>query len=518
MDKFRSIEFSNHPILGDLKIDFCNQSGQAVDTVIIAGENGNGKSTLLNELYQIASCNPINELKFDIERDCDNISLSLHSEKRFGHTSFRIRDNKGTKELFHSSLEDKIYRFKGIFSDVDINFKKTKVEYVRSSTLDSKAESRRSSDDLSQMTKQLLVDIQTQDDTSLAKWYREGRNGSEPESKMQRFTRAYEQMFSDLKYAGVETENGKKEVYFTKNGTKISLDELSSGEKQIVYRGCFLLRDVNSLKGAFVFIDEPEISLHPYWQMKIMQYYKGIFTDDKGIQTSQIFVVTHSPFIIHNDNRSNDKVIVLNRDETGKVQVSDKPEYYQCNSIAVVEDAFSVRLDDTQNVVYLEGRTDEMYFNKAVEVFGYNVNYQFKWVGYLDSNGQERNTGCKDLSKAAEFLRGRSLKNKTVCLFDCDTKRERKEANNVLEDVMPYHENNTRFKKGIENSLCLEGIDLEGYYISKVTFGDYGEKKCIEEFKKMEFCRDICNLEIEKLKKVLARLEEKIIELNKYFS
>lgn len=413
MDKFRSIEFSNHPILGDLKIDFCNQSGQAVDTVIIAGENGNGKSTLLNELYQIASCHPVNCLKFDIERDLTPISLSIQVDNWHGNKMFCISDNRGVREIF-SNRNDKKYRFKGIFSDVDINFKKTKVEYVKSSTLDSKEESRRSSDDLSQMTKQLLVDIQAQDDSSLAKWYREGRNGSEPESKMQRFTRAFEQMFSDLKYAGVETENGKKEVYFTKNGTKISLDELSSGEKQIVYRGCFLLRDVNSLKGAFVFIDEPEISLHPYWQMKIMQYYKGIFTDDKGIQTSQIFVVTHSPFIIHNDNRSNDKVIVLSRDETGKVQVSNKPEYYQCNSIAIVEDAFSVRLDDSQNVVYLEGRTDEMYFNKAVEVFGYNVNYQFKWVGYLDSNGQERNTGCKDLSKAAEFLRGRSQKNKTV--------------------------------------------------------------------------------------------------------
>ena len=516
MDKFRSIEFSNHPILGDLKIDFCNQSGQAVDTVIIAGENGNGKSTLLNEFYQIASCHPVNCLKFDIERDLTPISLSIQVDNWHGNKMFYISDNRGVREIFNN-LNDKKYRFKGIFSDVDINFKKTKVEYVKSSTLDSKEESRRSSDDLSQMTKQLLVDIQAQDDSSLAKWYREGRNGSEPESKMQRFTRAFEQMFSDLRYSRVDTADGEKEVYFTKNGTKISLDELSSGEKQIVYRGCFLLRDANSLKGAFVFIDEPEISLHPYWQMKIMQYYKGIFTDDKGIQTSQIFVVTHSPFIIHNDNRSNDKVIVLNRDETGKVQVSDKPEYYQCNSIAVVEDAFSVRLDDSQNVVYLEGRTDEMYFNKAVEVFGYNVNYQFKWVGYLDSNGQERNTGCKDLSKAAEFLRGRSLKNKTVCLFDCDTKRERKEANNVLEDVMPYHENNT-FKIGIENSLCLEGIDLEGYYSSKVTLGDYGEKKCIEEFKKMEFCRDICNLEIEKLKKVLARLKEKIIELNKYFS
>lgn len=517
MDKFRSIEFSNHPILGDLKIDFCNQSGQAVDTVIIAGENGNGKSTLLNELYQIASCKPLNSVKFNIERNQVPISLSLQLDDRYGHRMFYICDGLGLREMFNDR-NDKTYRFKGIFSDVDINFKKTKVEYVKSSTLDSKAESRRSSDDLSQMTKQLLVDIQAQDDASLAKWVRAGQVGSAPESKMQRFEKAFDRMFSDLKYLGVDTENGAKEVYFTKNGTKISLDELSSGEKQIVFRGCFLLRDANSLKGAFVFIDEPEISLHPNWQMKIMQYYKGIFTNDKGIQTSQIFVVTHSPFILHNENRTNDKVVILNRDANGKILVSDKPEYYQCKSVTAVEDAFSICLDDSQNVVYLEGRTDEMYFNKAVEVFGCNINYQFKWVGYMDSNGQERNTGCKDLSKAAEFLRGRGLKNKQVCLFDCDIKKQKKDFNNVLEDVMPFNENNATFRKGIENALCLDGIDLKQYYITKKETSDYGESKCFEVFKKMEFCRDICNLEIEKLKKVLARLKEKIIELNKYFS
>ena len=518
MDKFRSIEFNNHPILGDLKIDFCNQLGQAVDTIIIAGENGNGKSTLLNELFKIASCNPVNCLKFGIERDSIPIFLSIQVDNSYGHETFYISDNEGVKEIFSRFVKNKIYCFKGIFSDVDINFKKTKVEYVRSSTLDSKDESRRSSDDLSQMTKQLLVDIQAQDDASLAKWYREGQVGPVPESKMQRFTRAFEQMFSDLRYSGVDTEVGEKEVYFTKNGTKISLDELSSGEKQIVYRGCFLLRDVNSLKGAFVFIDEPEISLHPSWQMKIMQYYKGIFTDENGTQCSQIFVVTHSPFILHNENRKNDKVIILNRDTNGKILVSDKPEYYQCKSMSVVEDAFSIRLDDSQNVVYLEGRTDELYFNKAVEVFGCNINYQFRWIGHIDSNGQERNTGSSALSKAVEFLKGKSSKNKIVCLFDCDTKRQAKESNNLLEDVMPYNGNNTTFKKGIENSLCLDGIEIKKYYHTKEEIGDYGERRLIEEFKKMEFCRDICNLEIEKVKKVLARLKEKIIELNKYFS
>lgn len=77
------------------------------------------------------------------------------------------------------------------------------------------------------------------------------------------------------------------------------------------------MKDVNATNGAFVFIDDPEISLHPNWQMKIMDYYKGIFKSIEGKQTSQIFAVTHSPFIIHNGNRCNNKVIVLSRNIKG---------------------------------------------------------------------------------------------------------------------------------------------------------------------------------------------------------
>ena len=78
-----------------------------------------------------------------------------------------------------------------------------------------------------------------------------------------------------------------------------------------------------------VFLDEPEISLHPTWQKKILDYYKNIFTDDNSVQTSQIFVVTHSPFIIHNKNRKNDKVIVLSRNsETNLIEVLDVSAKY----------------------------------------------------------------------------------------------------------------------------------------------------------------------------------------------
>ena len=48
MYKIREVTFTNHPVLGNLYLNFCDSDGKAVDTVIFAGENGNGKSTILN--------------------------------------------------------------------------------------------------------------------------------------------------------------------------------------------------------------------------------------------------------------------------------------------------------------------------------------------------------------------------------------------------------------------------------------------------------------------------------------
>ena len=42
MYKIRRVGFHNHPILKNLQLDFCDNFGKAVDTVIIAGKNGCG--------------------------------------------------------------------------------------------------------------------------------------------------------------------------------------------------------------------------------------------------------------------------------------------------------------------------------------------------------------------------------------------------------------------------------------------------------------------------------------------
>ena len=522
MFKIRKITFYKHPVLGNLSLDFCGRDGKAVDTVIFAGENGTGKSTVINVIQKM-----LNSPLYDISRiewENDDVCHFVNIERAKG--IYYCSDDTGlmvqgviTLQRYNENRPIKV-----IFSDVDINFNAQPIQSVTSRNLDESRDGIRSDINFATGIKQLIVDIQALDDSAVARAAERNPNIAYKDLKvgkrMPRFTNAFGKMFEHMRYEGVDNSHGHKEIYFEKYGEKIPLDRLSSGEKQIVYRGCFLLKDKEALNGAIVFIDEPEISLHPIWQKKIMDYYKGIFTNVEGVQTSQIFAVTHSPFVIHNENRKNDKVIVLKRDAEGKIVVEENPEYYDCSSTKVIEDAFSIsdfsehQYDSTQSCVYLEGRTDEKYFNKALEVFGYkDVPFQFKWVGYIDNKGQEANTGKDALNKAAEFLKGRNFPFKNICLFDNDTNKPNSEKNNVYIKTLSVYPNMKKIKIGIENALVLDDIDITHFYTIKEKEDDYGGITKTQKPDKMKLCDFICSLDNENLKKAFVHLKEEIDSL-----
>ena len=516
MYKIRKVEFLNHPILGNLSLDFCDTNGHAADTVIFAGENGVGKSTILNTLYELISHRLDFEANIEYEFEGQTFNLKFHWKVYPGGQRYiTAQDNTGMEMISGSSEFQRKYPLYGIFSDVDINFHSNNHTRVTSLALDREAKSRRSSNNLPTEIKQLIIDIQALDDADIAYWVKTHPNTSTDSinihERMPRFTRAFDRMFDDLKYSRVENIDGHKAILFEKNGKLIQIDALSSGEKQIVYRGCFLLKDANAMNGAFVFIDEPEISLHPKWQMKVMDYYKGIFTDESGHQTSQIFAVTHSPFIIHNENRRNDKVIVLNRDSSGNIVVNDKPEYYKCSSVEVIQDAFEIHdFDSGTPTVYLEGRTDEKYFKKTAEVFDMDLPFQFRWIGYIDGNGQEVNTGKDSINRAVQFLIAQNLPFVNIALLDSDTNVKTKSQKNVIVSSIHKYDNAKGIKVGIENALVLDGVDVERFRKQNKITDEYGGTKIIPEFLKMRCCDYICNLDPEEQKKILINLKAEI--------
>lgn len=515
MYKVRKIKFIDHPVLKNMEFDFTGKDGKAVDTVIVAGENGCGKSTLLNELYKVVSGQSpeSNVIEYEIDDEIYIVEVIRESSNSWRSSYYNVQGKK---------IHVDIPAFGAIYSDVDINFNSKSISTVTSMSLDEEHRARRSDSNLPTMINQLLVDIQALDDADISKMLRDNPTKTYAElnidERMNRFKKAFSRMFENLEYNGITNQNGRKVVFFKKNNDLIPIESLSSGEKQIVYRGCFLLRDINASKGAFAFIDEPEISLHPSWQTKIMDYYKNIFTNEAREQTSQMFVVTHSPFIIHNQNRQNDKVIVLNRNVSGEIQIKNKAEYYKCSSEELIQDAFSIDFyKDGEQTVYLEGRTDEMYFSRAVEVYKLDIPFSFKWVGYLKENGQEENTGKDALNKAYQFLVGRNLVIKNVCLFDCDTSRVESKKNNVYIRTLHTYENSKNMKKGIENALVLDSISMDDFYTKKERKGDYGDVNIITEFEKMRFCEHICSLTDEELVPIFVNLKKEIERISQIF-
>ena len=71
--------------------------------------------------------------------------------------------------------------------------------------------------------------------------------------------------------------------------------------------------------------------------------------------------------------------------------------------------------------MYLEGRTDEKYFEKTAEVFNLNLPFQFRWIGYIDGNRQEVNTGKDSINRAVQFLIAQNLPFVNIALLDSDT-------------------------------------------------------------------------------------------------
>ena len=70
------------------------------------------------------------------------------------------------------------------------------------------------------------------------------------------------------------SDRHEKVIGFTKYGKQIDTQSLSSGEKQIIERTVPILEIMTEQKDNLLFIDEPEMSLHPKWQEMTIALYR----------------------------------------------------------------------------------------------------------------------------------------------------------------------------------------------------------------------------------------------------
>ncbi|GEM_PF-568886 len=502
--RIKRVEIKNNIVLGDINISFTDENMKVRDIIILAGENGCGKTTLLEIIYNFISGECVNSENirdeinkitvefsdYEIEKlkkgnnlqyyfndlDGKEVTFIMDYNLKYGN-GFKVKHKRNNNEIIekngniinHSDIKEIM---KVVYSTAEINFRSGPIGTVTSKELDIDIKSLKQSSELGTEISQLLVDIKALDDADLSDWVNENPGKVPPEEikeiRIKRFKKAFSYVFDGKQFKGIKNINGSKEIIFEENGVETSINKLSSGEKQIVFRGGFLLKDSNKAEGAIVLIDEPELSLHPRWQMKILEFFRRIFENIDGKQKSQLFVSTHSPFILHNDSRRNDKVIVMKKNEQGNVVQVDNPKFYSCNIEEMIKEAFevdtfieSLKTVRDKHLIITEGKTDWKHIKKAYEKL-----LEIGEIKELDIRFLEyENTLCDSkLHQLVESISMLDNENKIICIFDRDIPKTVNELNNdykyyknkvysILIPIPQYREN--------VSEICIEHLYID---------------------------------------------------------
>lgn len=270
-----SLEITKYQILEELKMTFqIPQNGESVVNVI-AGVNGSGKTTLLNWIknricihYQDFNGNIIvdNDLEFD---DLNRIRAIYNYHHNFTksnkyengiHSSPRIIFMPSNMTFTYKSKSsiDTSYKFENIINPNDIigNAELFIKEFVI------KEERLSSKSDPVERTKDAI----------------------------DKFNAIFCESEFITKLVDLDMHNQNRPIFETINGDKVTIDQLSSGEQQLYARVVSLM--ILNPHNSVILIDEPEIALHPKWQIEILKIYKNIG------KNNQFIITTHSPFII----------------------------------------------------------------------------------------------------------------------------------------------------------------------------------------------------------------------------
>ena len=374
--KIKNLHIKEYNGLENLDINF-ESEGKVLDLIVLAGINGSGKTRVLESVldffYKIEmfykSQNKIELFYEEIENE---------SIKTAGNIDVFYNELKnGAKGAFLSPkyLEIKkiLKKFpKIIYVPTEINFQKVqkaqtnfKKEYSFINIVDSYE----------------IKDIPSYIATRISKVANEEENLTMGQVRKKVFAEIngiFEILELDIKLSEISKDENSMPIFTDSSGKKFGINELSSGEKQLFLRtlAIKMLEPENSI----IMIDEPELSLHPKWQQKIVDVYRKIG------RNNQIILATHSPHILGSVEKEN--IILLEKNKNGIVEVKTGDEFgnsYGQTTGRILEDIMGLETDRNPSVNNLLTLVKEMVKNDNYE----NSEFKEKYTKIKDILGED---------------------------------------------------------------------------------------------------------------------------------
>lgn len=552
-----SLNIKNNDKLGDLYLDFSNND-VAANCIVIAGDNGTGKSTILKiieELFSFYSlrdgwnCNISLKFKFssidEKSKFFDNLELEkmelLQAEKeeiikyKF-EEQFYINRKISNGQHYHTEFSTSSEHSERWGSELFVKLSNiinvpivinndtvslpSHVKNISDSELNSAS-------NFGVKNEQLLVDINNQDNSDFVKsqprelevgYIATKSNVDNYKKRISIFTNAFNTFFNSNNLSFKEIDS-KHKILFEKYGKEFSIENFSKGENQIFNMACQILKN-SHMFGNIIIIDEPENGLHPEWQLKLLNYYRELANG------KQIIISTHSPFII-NSLLTDDKLLILKR-EKDVIKVDQENQYYSIGEVGEISKGMKLtEPQDDQIIIYVGGITDKKYLKKTIELWKEEV-LELKKIKIIYPFTLERGGNGGDANLLKQYHSHFSIIDNWCFLFDHDVETKiRKKVIDLknckimllTEEIKKFSNFGIQSKEnlsGIENFIKIKKREITPFLKDTTTTTRYGgeiinKHKSKKEPNKNNICENMMGLPTNDLKFRLQKLKDFLV-------